>query len=149
MRHTIARYTVKLVRESNSLYSTPKQCQSASDIADLCRVVLGMGDEPVEVLAVVFMDVKNKVIGVQEISRGTVSSSLVHPREVLKGAILANASSIILVHNHPSGDVNPSHADKQVTATIKQASTLMQIELLDHVIIASDSHYSFRDNGML
>ncbi len=100
-------------------------------------------------LVCLFLTTKNTVIGFNEVSRGTLTASLFHPREILKGAILANAHGIIIGHNHPSGDPEPSHADKQVKSLLKQAATLVQIELLDHVVVGHDKWYSFRDSGLL
>ena len=84
------------------------------------------------------------------VSIGTLYSSLVHPREVFKTAILSNAASIILFHNHPSGDPEPSTEDTTITKRIKEAGTLMGIELLDHVIIGSEGRfYSMKEQGII
>ena len=83
----------------------------------------------------VFLDVKNKVIGVDMVSQGTLNSSPVHPREVYKSALLASAASVIFVHSHPSGDPTPSVTDREITTKLKQAGELMEIDVLDHVII--------------
>ncbi|MBI2667891.1 JAB domain-containing protein, partial [Candidatus Woesearchaeota archaeon] len=88
-----------------------------------------------EVLKAVLLDTKNKVISVKEISVGTLNSSLIHPREVFKEAIKESANSIILVHNHPSGDCSPSKEDIKVTKDLIRVSKILDIKLLDHVII--------------
>jgi DNA repair protein RadC len=76
------------------------------------------------------------------ISQGNLNSSIIHPREVFKNAILSNANSIILVHNHPSGDINPSKEDIEVTKRLREVGNLLGIKVLDHVIIG-DTFYSF------
>ena len=96
-----------------------------------------------------FLDTKNNLIGVDMVSQGSLDSSLVHPREVYKSALLASASSVIFVHGHPSGDPEPSIADKEITRLLKQAGDMLQIGVLDHVIIGLDRYYSFADRGEL
>lgn len=83
------------------------------------------------------------------ISRGTLNASLVHPREVFKGALLANAYSIMLAHNHPSGNFTPSEADKQVTAKLVKAGKLLDVQVLDHIIVGDSDYFSFRESRML
>ena len=95
------------------------------------------------------LNTKNHIVGVMEVTRGTLDSSLVHPREVFRGAILHNAASIILCHNHPSGDSAPSREDMKVTERIKQAGKVLGIDLLDHVIIGNGEYTSIREEGLL
>ncbi|NTU58945.1 MAG: DNA repair protein RadC [Chlorobiaceae bacterium] len=106
-------------------------------------------DESREHLCVLFLNTRNQIIRHEFVSVGTLTASLIHPREIFKAAIRESAHSIILVHNHPSGDVQPSNADKQVTTILKQAGNLLQIELLDHVIVGSEDWFSFRDHSLL
>lgn len=82
-------------------------------------------------------------------SRGTLTAALVHPREVFRPAILASAAAIVLVHNHPSGDPEPSEEDLAITRRLIQVGELHGIGVLDHVIIAKDGHVSFRARGLL
>ncbi len=89
----------------------------------------------VEHFHVVLLNTRRKLIRVEQISQGTLDSVLIHPREVFKMAIAANASAIVIVHNHPSGDPNPSEADIKVTRDLIRAGQLLKIELLDHVIL--------------
>lgn len=93
----------------------------------------------------ILLDAKNKVIGVDMVSQGSLNSSQVHPREVYKSALLSSAASIIFVHSHPSGDPEPSISDKEITKQLKEAGELLGIEVLDHVIIGRDEYYSFAD----
>lgn len=95
------------------------------------------------------LDAKNNVIGVDMVSQGALNSSLVHPREVYKSALLASAASVIFVHNHPSGDPEPSEHDKEITKQLKLAGDLLGIDVLDHVIIGLDEYFSFGDKGIL
>lgn len=90
----------------------------------------------------VYLDVKNRVVHDEVISMGTISESIAHPREILGPALRNHASSLILVHNHPSGDLSPSQADLELTERIEQAANLLGIRLLDHVIISETGYQS-------
>jgi DNA repair protein RadC len=96
----------------------------------------------------VCVNTKNRVIGVFEISHGTVNSSLVNAREVFQKALLANAVSIILMHNHPSGDVTPSKEDVDVTKKLTEAGKILGVQVLDHLIIG-DSWISLKEKGYI
>jgi len=87
--------------------------------------------------------VKNKIISFEVISTGSLTSSIVHPREVYKGAILSNAASVIFMHNHPSGDPEPSMDDIEITSRLKKAGDILGINVLDHIIVTNKSFYSF------
>jgi DNA repair protein RadC len=115
--------------------------------ATLLRSILQ--SEPVEVFAVLLLSTKHNVLGYHEVSRGTLDSSLVHPREVFKAAILANASAVILAHNHPSGNPTPSPEDHQITRRLSRAGELLGIHVLDHVIVGDSGYVSFRERGLL
>ena len=101
-----------------------------------------------EVLRVILLDVKNKVIAVPEISRGGLSSSIVHPREVFKEAIRRSSAAMILVHNHPSGDPSPSADDLSITKKLVQTGKIIGIEVMDHIIIAGDKYLSFKEKSL-
>ena len=83
------------------------------------------------------------------ISRGTLNASLIHLREVFKGALLANANCIMLAHNHPSGNPEPSSADKQVTSILVKAGKLLDVQVLDHIIVGDKTYFSFRESSLL
>ena len=102
-----------------------------------------------EIFKVVLLNTKNEIITDVDISMGTLNSSLVHPREVFKEAYLLSASGIICIHNHPSGDVNPSREDKVITLKLKEIGLIHGIKIIDHIIIGSNSYFSFFDNDML
>ncbi|MFO7678142.1 MAG: DNA repair protein RadC [Thermoplasmatota archaeon] len=105
-------------------------------------------DKKKEYFYALFLDTKNKVIAEEEISVGILDASLIHPREVFKSAIKASSNSIILVHNHPSGDCTPSKEDKNVTKILENAGDLLGIRVLDHIIVGSDQYYSFREHDI-
>ena len=92
---------------------------------------------------------RNKIIGFEVVSIGSLTESIVHPREVFKSAFLHNACSLILVHNHPSGEAQPSEEDKRVTTILRDAGELLGITVLDHIIIGEDGYFSFADSGMI
>ena len=101
-----------------------------------------------EVLRVILLDVKNKVIAAPEISRGGLSSSIVHPREVFKEAIRRSSAALILVHNHPSGDPTPSADDLSITKKLVKTGKIIGIEVIDHIIIAGDKYLSFKEKNL-
>lgn len=96
-----------------------------------------------------YLDARNLLIKRELISVGTVDSSLVHPREVFEPAIKSSAVSLIIAHNHPSGNVEPSNADIEITEVLKDSGTLLGIKLKDHIIVAKDKFYSFKENNLL
>ncbi len=94
------------------------------------------------------LDTRNQLIGVTTVSIGSLDSSIVHPREVFKDAISASAASVIFVHNHPSGDPRPSDDDIKMTKKLVEAGNIIGIEILDHIIVADDSHISMKAKGL-
>src|SRR5688572_30425030 len=124
-------------------------------IADYLRAAFD--ENPMqEAFYCVYLDRKNHPLGRHLITLGTVSSTLVAPREVFRGAILSGASALIVAHNHPSGDPSPSTADIRVTRALREASRIIEIELIDHVIVgdvqadpANLGYYSFRAAGLV
>ena len=143
---TIPRYGIRLVRESQIIYT--KGITGAEMVVDLCHTI-GLQERASEELHVFYLNTKNDVIGMELVSKGTLNASLVHPREVYKGALLANANAIMVVHNHPSGNPEPSRADKEVTTKLIQAGNILDINLLDHLIIGNNQHFSFFANGLI
>ncbi|MFK7895076.1 MAG: DNA repair protein RadC [Myxococcota bacterium] len=98
-----------------------------------------------EAFHVVLLDGRSRLISVEEVSVGTLTASLVHPREVFREAIRAAAGSLLLVHNHPSGDPSPSAEDRVVTTRLRSAGELVGIPVVDHVIVSEGGHFSFRE----
>lgn len=105
--------------------------------------------EPAEVFLAVFVTTKHSLIGFHEVSRGTLDATHAHPREIFRAAFLANAAGVILAHNHPSGDPTPSPDDVALTCRLRQAGEILGVEVLDHVIVAEDRYYSFKEGGRL
>ena len=136
---------VTLVRES----SYPARPYRVRGPADIHRAFGSLSACDREKFYTVHLDAKNQVCGVELVSQGTVNASLVSPREVYKCAILANASGLILLHNHPSGSPEPSPEDKSITRVLKDGGQLLGIPMLDHVIIGDDTYFSFADAGLL
>ena len=116
-------------------------------LLDYCRTT--MAHRETEQFRVLFLDRKNVLIGDEEQARGTVNHVPVYPREVVKRALELNASALILVHNHPSGDPTPSQEDITMTARIRDAAEAMDIALHDHLIIGREREVSFRSDGYL
>jgi DNA repair protein RadC len=106
-------------------------------------------DLPHEVFCCVYLDNRNRVIGFEELFRGTIDGASVHPREVIKEALARNAAAVILAHNHPSGIAEPSQADELITRRIRDALALVDIRLLDHVIVGDGVCESFAERGLL
>lgn len=120
-----------------------------SSPADVDRLLRGrIANLDRENFIAVLLNAKNEVIGAPLISVGTLSASLVHPREVFKPAIRASAASVVLVHNHPSGKVEPSPEDREATRRLEESARILGIEVLDHVIVG-DGYYSMKEHGML
>ena len=119
---------------------------SPGDAVVIGREFMYIHEKPEEYMYMICMNVKNKVLGVFEISHGTVNASLVTPREVFQKALLANASSIILLHNHPSGDNTPSREDIEVTKRLVEAGKIVGVDVLDHIVIG-DRYTSLKEKG--
>ena len=106
-------------------------------------------DKDREYFIVAALDIKNQPVSVHVCHVGSLNACIVHPREVMKSAILSNAASIIVGHNHPSGHTTPSEEDHKVTKRLKEAGEILGIELLDHIIVGTDSYLSFNEKGYL
>ena len=106
-------------------------------------------DRPYEVFCVLFLDNRHRLIAFEEIFRGTIDGTNVHPREVVRQTLLHKAASVIIAHNHPSGVVDPSQADEGVTRRLQQALALVDVRLLDHVIVGDGQCFSFSEHGLL
>ena len=102
-----------------------------------------------ECMYIMMLNNSNKVLGVAKLSQGGITGTLVDIRIMFQNLIKANATAFIMVHNHPSGTLRPSEADKHITKKAKSAAEMMDIKLLDHLIITSESYFSFADEGIL
>lgn len=108
-----------------------------------------MKDLKKETFRCALLDTKNKIIRDEVVSIGSLTASIVHPRDTYKAAVRESAAAVIFIHNHPSGDIKPSQEDILLTRRLVQAGEVLGIQVLDHIIIGDGSHFSFRDNGLI
>lgn len=141
-------YKLKMVKEDTVEYSNTT-IKSPVDIAALSRDIMGLHEAAEENFVIVCLNKKNKVIGVHTISVGSLDTSIVHPREVFKAALLNNASAILLIHNHPSGDPEPSRADIGTTHRLVNAGNILGVAVLDHVVIGDNRYKSLKEEGLM
>ena len=146
----ITTYSLKLVKEDASRYDLDaKFIRHPRDIATLLRL-MEIDQSPEEQFLCICLNTKHKVVGVFTVSHGSLNSSIVHPREVFKRAVLLNSAAIILAHNHPSGDPSPSKEDVTVTQRLAEGGKLLGIEVLDHIIIGDGTRYtSLKEENLL
>ncbi|MGL5764570.1 MAG: JAB domain-containing protein [Sarcina sp.] len=143
----LTKYKIEMVKEESCNYGGKEfKIKNPWDIYKAFIDVYELHKQTEEVFFIACLDTKNKIIGIHEVSRGTLNSSLVHPREVFKRALINNASKIILAHNHPSMDLTPSIEDKKVTKRLIQGGEVLGIEVIDHIIIGDGTYYSFKEN---
>ena len=140
-------YKLKMIKEDTVEYSTT--IKSPADIAALARDVLGLHEAAEENFAIICLNTKNKIAGVHTVSIGSLNASIVHPREVFKAALLNNANGIICLHNHPSGDPEPSREDIETTRRRVEAGEIMGIKVLDHVIIGGQRYLSMKEKCLM
>ena len=140
--HAVARrYLKHRLQEKEYLHSS----QQVSEY-----LIHSMRDLQQEVMTAIFLDSSHAIIDTREIARGTIASNTIHPRELVKLALKLNAAAMVVAHNHPSGNLEPSRQDHQLTRTLYLACSLMNIRLLDHLIIGkSEKTYSFADHGLM
>ena len=145
----LKKYDVRLVKEHSGLYDIERKITSSTQASELCKLLYDMDKLPYEKMVMLTLNSQHDVVGCFEISRGTVDEATVYPREIATRALLTNAKAVILTHNHPSGSLNPSKADADLTRRIDDVLRMLDIRLLDHIIVTSDKSYSFADNGLL
>lgn len=140
------KYAVKvaLVRESTARQHPILTCAEV-----VARTFQALNDLDRECVAVALLDVKNRLVGVHAVHVGSTSQSLMNPADVFKAAILTNANAIVLVHNHPSGDPNPSPEDIQSTRRLREAGLIIGIAVHDHVVVGVDGYVSLREQGII
>lgn len=138
--------SLEMVKESSLLYS-PRQCGSVQQAYDLIRTFIEKKDR--EHLIVIGLNAKNEPTLINYAHIGTVNQSIAAPRDILKPILLSNSVRYLIGHNHPSGNPEPSQQDIQLTNRLHEASELLGIKLLDHLIIGDDAYYSFREDDRL
>ena len=142
----------RIVLEKEVSVNVPNEVgviRSPEDADTLARGFLRIHEESEEYLYMMCLNTKNRIVGIFEISHGTVNSSVFGVREILQKALLANAVSIIMVHNHPSGDPSPSREDITVTERLSEGGKLVGIDLLDHIIVGDIGYTSLKEKGFV
>jgi DNA repair protein RadC len=139
---------IELIKERGVTYDAPTRLTCGHEVAILVQDIIGNADR--EHMISISLDSKNRPLHIHTVSIGSLNAAVVHPREVFKAAILANAACIALAHNHPSGDPSPSREDIEITKRIKECAELLGIQLLDHVIVGDlGTYYSLADNNQI
>lgn len=134
--------SVRLVREGRRRYE-PRKISGPGEVYEFLKDLEKLDRE---VFYTLHLDGKHQIVSCEEVSKGTTTGSLVHPREVYKAAILSSSSAIIVAHNHPSGDVTPSDEDRSITERLYQAGDILGIPLLDSLIIGNGGYHSMKDS---
>lgn len=146
----LVKYRLEMVKESSCNYGGKDyHIKNPFDLYKALIEVYKLDKQTEEVFYCICLDIKNKIIGIHEVSRGTLTSSLVSTREVFKRILLNNSCKVILAHNHPSGSVEPSEPDKKITKRLVNAGDILDVEILDHLIIGDGTYYSFKENSMM
>lgn len=145
LRSIQATFKTEIVREDAPEWLT-KSVSSANAIFEMFK---DLSREAKEHFISLHLDNKNKILCIDRVSVGSLTASVVHPREVFKTALLSSAAGVVFIHNHPSGDPEPSREDLDITTRLKQCGELLGIRILDHVIIGENRYCSFSDRGYL
>ena len=150
----ITKWNVELVKEESKTYQVPKDIaklmiSSCNIVADVVNRVFKLDCQTDEHFVMLALDSKNKIVGAFTITIGTINSSLVNTRGIFQKALLCNASKIILAHNHPSGNIEPSKEDMSLTQRLCEAGKVIGIPLVDHIIIGDNSYMSFKESRYL
>ena len=143
----------QMVKEKSVNYQTSefdtRSISSPASVYMIATEVLHLDTASEEYFYIIMLNTKNRINGIAEISHGDLSSSIAHPREVFKLAMLANAASIICIHNHPSGEPEPSNNDKEITNRLVEAGDILGIKVHDHIIIGEDRYFSLKQQGLM
>ena len=140
----IKRIELRLLREKTVPYSRP-----INSAANVYEMFSWLSNNVQEEMHAIYLDSKNRVVGYYQVAKGSINHAHIKPADVLKPALLTNAASCILVHNHPSGDPEPSREDKIITEAVKKAAELFGIALLDHIVIGDGRFKSLAEEGYL
>ncbi|MBI4528183.1 MAG: JAB domain-containing protein [Deltaproteobacteria bacterium] len=123
----------------------PAKLTTPAEVAQLARAIFKTLDADKEHFVVLCLNQRNRLNGYKHVSTGSLTASLVHPREVFTAALELRAAAVVFVHNHPSGDPAPSADDVEITRRLREAGELLGFRVLDHIILGRDRHYSFQD----
>lgn len=145
-------FGIKLIQEVSRRFLREKifdrpVCHSSKEVFDYLYHTLR--DAKKEKFKVIFLDAKNHILDEKTIFEGTVDSSAIYPREIMKLALRFDASALIFIHNHPSGDPHPSECDKEITKELVFAANIIQLKVLDHIIIGNNLYFSFADQNLI
>ncbi len=135
------------VREIEYTYDKRPKISGMDDVVNAVKPMIA--DPNKEFFMALYLNTKNGILKQEVISIGSLNANIVHPREIFKTACMVSASSIIVAHNHPSGDPSPSREDIEITKKLVESGKMIGIEILDHVIIGFDKNYGFRESGIL
>lgn len=133
--------------EREALEGTEGVIRAPADVAKLLQERAAVEDQ--EVFWVVLLNAQNRVLAVQEVTRGTLTASLVHPREVFRLAVAYAAAGIVVAHNHPGGDPTPSAEDRAVTRQLVESGRVLDIPVYDHLVLTGTRYFSFSEGGLL
>ena len=144
---SFAKYSLMLVKDGKIPYECETILNTPIKVYELVKT-LNIQESAEEEVHIICLDVKNKPIGTFMVSRGGLNQSIAHPREIFKRALLLNSSSIILAHNHPSGDSTPSTKDKITTKILVECGEMLGVNVIDHIIVGDD-YRSLKEEGIL
>lgn len=142
MAINIALQRITLVRDKTKRYDLERKLTSAKQLAHLIQQILHIEEETQEVFGAVYLSNSLDFIGIQTTARGTLSSCIASTRDIMKAALLYNAPHVVLFHNHPSGDTTPSKDDLQITKKMVKAGSLLEVNVLDHIILSTNMKFS-------
>lgn len=139
----------ELFKRFNTLRANIKRSKISCSTDVVKLLMAEMGTLSQEILKLLVLNTKSEIVKVKDVFKGTLNSSIVHPREIFKEAIKNSGASIIICHNHPSGDPSPSREDINITQKIKESGKIIGIELLDHIIIGEHKYISLKEQGII
>ena len=149
MAAIFTKYDLRLIKEKAGRYELERLISSSTQAGKICREIFELEARPYEMVVMLALNTINNVIGCFELARGTVNESPAYIREIATRALLSNAVSVILAHNHPGGSLRPSGGDLNFTKKAKDALKLLGINLLDHIIVSSAGYYSMAEQGQI
>ena len=138
--------TLTIKEQLPAYLATGKRVSTSSDVYQLFHYLT---QETKEHFLALHLDSKNKIICIDQVSVGSLSASIIHPREVMKACMLSSCAALVLIHNHPSQDPTPSREDIEITTRLKDCCELMGIRLLDHLVLGESQYVSFADRGLI
>lgn len=147
----ISQHELDIINQAKAIIAkymqTGKKLNTPNQVKDY--LILNMGMYEHEVFSMLYLNNQNQVIAYEELFRGTINETSVYPREIVKQVLKYNAASVILVHNHPSGEPNPSKADIKLTQKVEKVLSLIDVRVLDHFIIAKSRAVSMKEGGII